>query len=368
MWHAYRRIETVFGGGSFEARFRRLWQVYERPEAFAQGGGAAIIKTLQGAPGADMAFCDRVAASVMPRYAWTDGIACYFSDKYRSGMIINFSLSAIAIIGGLAYLPLVDASLKWTFALFELVLLAAIVLITRHGRRARWHGRWFETRRAAEYLRHAPILLALGAARAPGRWPRGADSGWPEWYARQALRDVGLPRCAVTTAYLRHCLSQMLDHHVLQQRDYHRTKAQRLTNVHHNLDQLSETLFQLAVAAVALFFVFQAAAWAGLIGEHAFKDTTKIFTFLGVALPTLGGAIAGVRYFGDFERFAAISEVTSQKLDAVHERIRLLLRAQDHKLDYASVSNLAHAADDIVVDEIENWQAVFGGKQFTVPV
>lgn len=367
-WHAYRRIEALFGDHSAKGRFRRLWQVYEAPEDYARGGGAGIVTTLHGAPGADTAFCDRVEKLVLPRFAWSDGIASYLSDKYRSGMIINFTLSSMAIIGGLAYLPLVDASLKWTFALLELVLLAAIVLITRHGRRARWHGRWFETRRAAEYLRHAPILLALGAARAPGRWPRGADTAWPEWYARQALREVGLPRCAVTTDYLRHCLGQMLDSHVLQQRDYHRTKAQRLTKVHHNLDQLSERLFQMAVAAVALFLVFQVAAWAGAMDEHNFKSMTKVFTFLGVALPTSGGAIAGVRYFGDFERFAAISEVTSQKLDGVHERIRLLLRAPDGKLDYASVANLAHAADDIVVAEIENWQAVFGGKQFTVPV
>jgi len=367
-WHAYRRIEALFGGGSFEARFRRLRQVYETPDGYARGGGAAIVTTLQAAPGADLAFCDRVSGLVLPRFAWTDGIASYLSDKYRSGMIINFGLSALAIIGGLSYLPFVDANMKWAFALFELVLLVAIVLNTRRGQRQRWHGRWFETRRAAEYLRHAHILLALGAARAPGRWPRGADSAWPEWYARQALREVGLPRCAMTAEYLRHCLGQMLDHHVLQQRDYHRSKAQRLTNVHHNLDHLSESLFQMAVAAVALFFVYQIGAWTGFIDAHDFKGITKIFTVLGVALPTLGGAIAGVRYFGDFERFAAISEVTSQKLDAVHERIRLLLRAPDGKLDYASVANLAHAADDIVVAEIENWQAVFGGKQFTVPV
>ena len=28
----------------------------------------------------------------------------------------------------------------------------------------------------------------------------------------------------------------------------------------------------------------------------------------------------------------------------------------------------AHAADDIVIAEIENWRAVFGGKSITVPV
>ena len=35
---------------------------------------------------------------------------------------------------------------------------------------------------------------------------------------------------------------------------------------------------------------------------------------------------------------------------------------------YARAAELCHAADEIVVSEIENWQAVFGGKHITVPV
>jgi hypothetical protein len=93
-----------------------------------------------------------------------------------------------------------------------------------------------------------------------------------------------------------------------------------------------------------------------------------MFTFLGVLFPTLGGALAGIHYFGDFERFAAISEITAQKLGDVETRIALLLAAPDRDITYARVSGLAHGIDDIVVDEIENWQSVFGGKHITVPV
>jgi hypothetical protein len=86
-----------------------------------------------------------------------------------------------------------------------------------------------------------------------------------------------------------------------------------------------------------------------------------------VALPTFAGAIAAIRYFGDFERFAAISEVTAEQLDALHGRIALLLSAPDEALDYARVADLAHGADQIVITEIENWQAVFGGKHISLP-
>ena len=236
------------------------------------------------------------------------------------------------------------------------------------GGRSRWHKRWFETRRVAEYFRHAPILLLLGVARPPGRWPKGTDTSWPEYYARHGLRAPGLPRVTVTIAYLRHALGGMLDEHVVRQRDYHLGKAQRLTTVHQRLDRLSKRLFQLAVLSVSTYLLMVAAAAAGIIPQQWPDDASKVFTYCGVMFPTLGASIAGIRYFGDFERFAAISDVTAEKLDNVHRRIRHLLEAPDERLDYAAVSELAHTIDDIVVAEIENWQAVFGGKHITVPV
>jgi hypothetical protein len=367
-WHAYRRVEALFGGVKGSNPFRSLRQTYEPPEAIQTGSGAGVMKALTDLPGADASFDAKIGAGVLARFAWADGISSSLSDTYRGGMMINFFLSSFAIVGGMAYFPFADSYVKWAFALFEFVLLSLILIITWQGQKKRWHGRWFETRRVAEYLRHAPLLLALGAARPPGRWPKGAETSWPEWYARHALREVGLPRTKVTAAYLRHALQTLLDTHVTQQRDYHHGKARRLTAVHHNLDALSEWMFRLAVLSVAIYLCLQTTVWAGGLDKGTLKEMSKVFTFLGVMLPTFGGAIAGIRYFGDFERFAAISEVTSQKLDAVHARISLLLKAADSEMDYGPVSELAHAADEIVVSEIENWQAVFGGKHITVPV
>jgi hypothetical protein len=333
----------------------------------AQGSGAGVAKALASLPKSDAGFANRILSGVLGRFAWADGIAAHLSDTYRGSMVVNFLLSAMAVISGVAYLPVVDSAWKWPFAAFELVLLGAILAITFVGQRRRWHGRWFETRRVAEYLRHGPLLLSLGAARAPGRWPRGSDTSWPEHYARHALREIGLPKVRITPAYLRAVLVELIAPHVSSQRGYHAQKARRLAAVHHNLDHLSERAFQIAEAAAALYLVLAAASWTGFLDEHLFKSLTKVFTFLGVALPTFGGALSGIRFFGDFERFAAISRVTAAKLDAVHARIALILRAPDSALDYGTVADLAHAADDIVVSEIENWQAVFEAKQITVP-
>lgn len=368
LWHGYRRIEALFGSERGKSPFRSIAMRYEPPEAIATGSGAPVLAELAALPGADQALADQVEASVLRRFAWADGVSAHLSDAYRGGMVVNFLLSSFAIVAGISYLPFVSTDEKWLFAAFELLLLVVILGITWLGQSRRWHGRWFETRRVAEYLRHSPLLLALGVARAPGRWPRGAETSWPEWYVRQALRDIGLPSVAVTTAYLRSALTGLLGDHVIRQRDYHFDKARRLTTIHHNLDRFSEFLFKLAVGSVVVYLLLISGTAMDLVGGEAIGHAAKYFTVFGVLFPTFGGAIAGIRFFGDFERFAAISEVTAEKLDAVHNRIVLLAAAPDDALDYGRVAELAHATDEIVVAEIENWQAVFGGKQITVPV
>jgi hypothetical protein len=186
-FHAYRRIESLFGGIGLRGGFGRLVQRYETPEAVAKGTGAAMLSHAYALPGGDAGFAKQVEVDVLQRFAWADGLSTYLSDAYRGGMVTNFLLSALAIIIGVAYLPFASVDTKWPFALAELFLLGSILAITTTGRRRRWHGRWFETRRVAEYFRHAPIMLLLGVARASGLWPRGAENEWPGSLARNRI-------------------------------------------------------------------------------------------------------------------------------------------------------------------------------------
>jgi hypothetical protein len=368
IWQLYRRIEALFGAESLRLRFRNLRQTYETPEAIASGSAERLLEQARALPGQEPGYVASVEAGILRRFAWADGVSAQLSDAYRGSMTANFLLAPFAIIGGIAYLPFASSHEKWLFALFELALLTAILAITVTGQRRRWHGRWFETRRVAEYLRHGPILLLLGVARAPGRWPLGTETSWPEWYARHGLRDVGLPRLVVTQSFLRQAVGELLHDHVIRQRDYHLAKARRLAAVHRNLDRFSEVLFTLAVVSVAGYLILKGGGALQLWPKAIAEQLSYVFTFFGVLLPTFGGAIAGIRYFGDFERFSAISRVTAEKLQAVHTRTVQLLAAPDSALDYGRSADLAHATDDVVVSEIESWQAVFGGKHVTVPV
>ncbi len=366
--HAYRRVETLFSGGGLRYGFRSLTQRYEDADEIAGGSAASFLSHAASLPGASRAYVDEVANEVLRRFAWSDGISARLSDAYRGGMIVNFVLSSLAIFAGISYLPMVGVEQKWLFAGAELLLLMGVLAITAIGQRRDFHTRWFATRRLAEYLRHAPLLLIMGAARPAGRWPNGADSNWPEFYARQVLRGVGLPRMVIGEDYLRGVLTGPLADHVRSQRDYHFGKAQRLTTVHHRLDHLSERLFQFAVASVTIYLMLTGFESAGWVSEVLVNKLSKYFTVLGVMCPTFGASIAGVRYFGDFERFGEISSVTATKLDAISRRIDLLAQAPIGALNYGEVAELVHATDDVVVAEIESWQAVFAGKHITVPV
>lgn len=368
LWHGYRRIEALFGADTWKDRFRKLRQTYETPDAIAGGSAAGLLERASALPDQDARFVAAVERHVLRRFAWADGISAYLSDAYRGGMTLNFLLAPLGVVAGIAYLPFASSSEKWIFAAIELTLLASIIATTLTGQRRRWHGRWFETRRVAEYLRHAPVMLLLGVTRAPGRWPKGAGVSWPEWYARRSLREVGLPRVRITQAFLRRTLKELLDAHVVQQRDYHLYKARRLARAHRHLDRLSESLFVLAVVSVLAYLLLKAGGALHVWPKSVSDDLSYLFTFLGVAMPAFGGAIAGIRYFGDFERFSAISEVAAEKLSIIHLRISQLLDSPEAAIDYSQAADLARAVDDAVIGEIEGWQAVFAGKHVAVPV
>jgi hypothetical protein len=172
----------------------------------------------------------------------------------------------------------------------------------------------------------------------------------------------------VTTPLLKAALSHILLPYVEAQTAYHHDKARRLAKVHHRIDQMAELLFKLAVGSVSGYLFLKLGGLAHLIDPEITAHFSKLFTFLGVLFPTFGGAIAGIRYFGDFERFSAISDVTAQRLEGISGRINLLLNAPEHHISYAHIADLARATDDVVIAEIESWQAVFSGKHISVPV
>jgi len=361
----YRWIETVFGGRTVQSG--TLSAVYEQPGTIAQGSAADLVNTASQLLGSEATAINTIRKSLLPTFAWFDGISSRLSDAYRSGMVINFALSAFAIIAGIAYLPFNLASQKWVFASVELGLLFTILLITFAGSRRAWHRRWFQTRRVAEYLRHAPTLFIAGVSRPAGRWPGEEISDWPERYSRDVLRGAGLPNVEVDREYLRKALSEIVLPHIRQQCEYHEAKSRQLKRAHDRIDRSADACFLAAFVSVSIYLAIELGAVLGWLPIDLPYQVAKSFTFLGVALPTLGANLAGMRYFGDFERFSAISNVTARKLATIEERIVLLLSGDRERLTYKATSEVVKLVDETVIEEIASWQSVFGAKHLSLP-
>jgi len=365
--HAYRRVETLFGEPGLRAKFRSIRQHYERPDGIENGEFAGLLEAIERLDGDTGTLRRSITRAAIPRFVWANARASQLADRYRSGMVANFTMGALAIISGVLYLPLVDTSQKWIFAAVELALLLAIVGNTMRGQRYRLHGRWLETRRVAEYLRHSAVLYTAGVARPAGAWPRALRSQWPEWYARMTARELGLPAVRVDADYLRRAASALRDHFVAPQLSYHTAKSARLHRAHHAIEHLAERLFAVAIGAVAIYLGLAAASGLGLIEGGVVKALAKWFTVIAVTLPTVSGALAAISYFADFDRFADISKATAGRLEELQARIDLFLQLADETLDYAHFADLSRTADTIAFDEIQAWQAVFSGKRITVP-
>ncbi|TRD11933.1 hypothetical protein FGU71_08745 [Erythrobacter insulae] len=370
--HPYRRIEAIFGEKRIGQKLASVKMKNERPDQITTGSAEAMLDAIgsigRDAGGANQkAVADKIAIEVMPRFAWANGIAAWLSNSYRSGMVINFTMGALAIVAGVLYLPLVDTSQKWIFAGIEFAFLIGILLNTMIGQRSRFHGRWLETRRVAEYLRHSPVLFALGIARPSSAWPKVLRSVWPEWYAKMLARKMGLPEVRIDKHYLREAAGVLNDHFVIPQRDYHLAKSERLHRAHHSIERFAEAMFALAVLGVAIYLAAFGASQFGLIDQALVDKGAKWFTVLAVALPTISGAFAAIGYFGDFDRFADVSQLTGERLQELAARIEQYQHLPEERMSYSQLADLVRAADETTFAEIQAWQAVFSGKRTTVP-
>lgn len=361
----YRWTETLFGGRT--VRSGTLKSAYEDPNSIAAGSANNLVEAANDLLGSKAPTVAAIRENLLPTFAWYDGISSRLSDAYRSGMVINFALSAFAIIAGIAYLPFDLAKQKWIFASVELGLLFTILMITFVGSRMAWHRRWFQTRRVAEYLRHSAALVIMGVSRPAGRWPTGEVSDWPERFSRDLLRSAGLPNVEVDRAYIRKVLTEIVLPHTRQQRIYHEAKAKQLKRAHSRIDLSADLCFLTAFVSVSIYLAIELGAVMGWLPVDLPYLVAKPFTFLGVALPTLGANLAGIRYFSDFERFSSISNVTAGKLTKIETRIGLLLSGDTNQLTYRAASEVVQLVDETVIEEIASWQSIFGAKHLSLP-
>jgi hypothetical protein len=324
------------------------------------------------------------AAPLLDHAARADALATRLSNQYRSAYVMIFALAPVAVMWAvISALMLKElGEYKHWMVVLELITVgtaASIYLRTRandpvaeKGHRPGWlrrlfprsqdtHQRWLDARLIAESQRSGQLLAWVGFS---GRRPldpaasehdphdhQGDGHGhaaprtvWAPHYANAiaALPDfphneassdkmvaMNPPRVAALAAAAGKVIADQLG--------YHDLNHQRLEALNHRLDTFSLRTIQIAAAISFAYLVIVALKETAL--EAAPSAAQLIYgvydlfkygaAFTGAVLPALAAAAAGIRFQGDFERFAMRSKDTAGRLKILAERApRIKARAE----------------------------------------
>jgi hypothetical protein len=295
------------------------------------------------------------ARTLAAAYGWADAVGVRFARVFRSAVVTNFVLAALAVV--LAVLPIVFHELKSTFVTLELIPIFLVLLNTTQGRRHAWHRRWFEAREIAERLRVALVLWLLGARSTT--FFASEEPTWTGWYTRAIVRQQGLRSGSLdqpSLAAAREAMSVLLK----QQCRYHVATAHAMQRLEHRLEWVGRQLFGTTIVT-ALGFLLFAEVPHRLFGFEISDIVKSIVTIVGAALPALGAATYGMRVIGDFGGIARRARRTRAALRRV-----LVATARD-RLDLDRLRARARSAADAMLGDVASWRLSAESRGLDIP-
>lgn len=355
----------------------RLWRL-SLPLADEAQVRARWMPYLNALPSGDQR--GRLDAILLPRVAAADALAIWYAHAYRSAYILAYLLSVAAVAVALFGLALpregksVEALLhgKAPLVAIEFGLILAIIAMVGWGRRRQWHERWLDYRALAEALRHLRILAPLGqyeptalaiAAARPG-------AGWTVWYLRATMRELGLPDGDLNAAYQRSVLTAVRDSELAEQLAFHTENARALRHLHHGLHRTGDACFVVTASLLALFLILisiDAVLGTGPVSDrHVPRVLFAAIPWLGftvTVLPTLGAAVSGIRFTGDFDGYAQRSAETEAGLSA----LRQVFATETIAPRFDRSTSLLREAARIMANDLSGWRALYGRKHLTLP-
>jgi hypothetical protein len=282
-----------------------------------------------------------VANWALPRLARADKLAVSNQRYHRMLAWAIHTLAALAVTVVAVQTLFLASEPGWL--ILEVVLVLALLLTVATGRRARLHDHWIGYRSLAEAFRSA-LFFSLSGGEDRQRAAISRVLGEPEeaWFQRafsQAWRscpEVTLDRS--DAASLRNFLVEAW---IDQQIAYHRRTSDRWQSLH-TLCTWIMTTFATATVVVALAHI--ARVGRGDWVEEALKLSA-------LTLPAFGGAVAGLREYGQLRLHAERSRRTEKRLRALKERLAL-------SSTLATVRRLAADTQKAMVDETLDWYGV----------
>lgn len=302
---------------------------------------------------------DRLQQSIAQPWISFDTIATRLGHIYRSSYVVTFLFAAIAVLAALtglfvhSHLPI--AAAEWT----SLFIAGASFVLSRHYK---VHDRWVIARDMDGQFRAGWNLaqLGLGGRRAPRRKP----VSWSSWAVQGWTGYAGVPDIETTPAFLGRLAEYLQQTAVSDQIDYHRSNAERLHMLHHSLELAGKIAFLSApwLGAVALLHHFEVPLAPHVPGEW--------IVLFGAGMPAIAAAVAGLRYQGDFLRFATRSRRTAEDLEGVSQALNAFVaRMQDqaipdtHKRNaFVELRDILLELEIVLVTDLQDWRYVYSAR------
>lgn len=279
-------------------------------------------------------------------FAWWDRAAVDAAQAFRSAVIVNFVLAALAVV--LAAGSLLAGHAKWLFVAVEILTILLLLANTKGARRQNWQDRWLESREVAELLRVVSIRRMVGIGRLSG----AAGTGWTGRYVAAHSRavpplsiDLREPRTAAAAAIAE----------VREQAEWNATTARRMHHVSHRIELFGEVLFSIVLIACV--------GWLALYLATPDLATRLKYplTALTAGLPAIATGSYGIRVIIDFEGISERSQRIADRLSA------LLARVEGPELDAEGVQAFARAASATMIADVAAWRLLAEGRRLTIP-
>ncbi|WP_336980489.1 DUF4231 domain-containing protein [Altererythrobacter fulvus] len=280
-------------------------------------------------------------------FHWWDDAAIRAAQAFRSAVIVNFSLAAMAVV--LAASGVLGGHYKWLFVVAEIVTILLLLINAVHAGRMRWQERWLESRQVAELLRVCTMLRSVGIGRGIADPGEGGSNGW---YAGAIARS-----CGMESVDLSHTLTaaEPLITEVTSQANWNESTSHRMHLAAHRIERFGEVLFAAVLASSVGWLILYFTA------EHIATDLKYVLTTITAGLPAVATASYGIRVILDFEGIAGRAHQISLGLNA------LLKHWEASPQTSASLQEFARRAADIMLSDVAAWRLLAEGRRLTIP-
>ncbi len=307
-------------------------------------------------------------------YSWADYLANLCGDAYRSAYILCYILSAFAVLLALLPLGLLVESIyhyhvEAVCIFSELLVVSLIVWLIFLGRKRCWHDRWIDYRVLAELIRQHRFLWILGGGHPIPKQPIHLRSygdphrSWMFWHVFSIARETGLPSIRMDSKFLSEYLKS-IQKVINEQLNFHIDASQTYSHIESRLHRYGIILF------IATFFSITLHGVQFIMHTEILHAYESWMTIACAGLPSIGAALVGIKYQGEFARISKRSMAMAEHLKRLNSQVTELQKNLEDPTDRLvsnQIINLSLQTSKLMVYEVLDWRIVFSDRPLTAP-